>query len=120
MKRVLGNLLVLLASIILSVLAAELLARIVLDPVDYLNPTLVNDAFLNHRVQGHTGGHDAWGFRNARKPDTADIVCIGDSQTYGVSALARDSWPAVLGKIRADTVYNMGLGGYGPIQYLHL
>jgi hypothetical protein len=96
------------------------MARMVLDPVDYLNPTLESDEFLNHRIRGYTGGHDEWGFRNPRRPQTADIVCIGDSLTYGVAALASESWPADLGRLRNETVYNMALGGYGPIQYLHL
>jgi hypothetical protein len=118
--RILANVLLLSASIILSVLGAELLSRFLVDPVDHLFPRLVSDEFLTHRVDGYSGGHDAWGFRNTRVPESADIVCIGDSMTYGIAAQARDSWPAVLGKIRATTVYNMGLGGYGPIQYLHL
>ena len=58
--------------------------------MDYLKPTLVADDFLDHRVVGHTGGHDAWGFRNRAVPSRADIVCIGDSMTYGVAARARD------------------------------
>lgn len=32
----------------------------------------------------------------------------------------RDAWPAVLGSIRGEKAYNLALGGYGPIQYLHL
>jgi lysophospholipase L1-like esterase len=102
------------------VLAAELLARIVLDPIDYLLPLLVKDDFLIHRIAGFSGGHDAWGFRNTGTPESADIVCIGDSVTYGIAAKASESWPTVLGRIRKTSVYNMSLGGYGPIQYLHL
>jgi lysophospholipase L1-like esterase len=90
------------------------------DPIDYLLPRIVPDDFLLHRVEGYSGGHDAWGFRNTQKPDSAEIVCIGDSMTYGISATAHDSWPAVLGEIRHASVYNMSLGGYGPIQYLYL
>ena len=119
-KRIFANVALLGASICISILAAEGLARIVLDPVDYLNPTLETDEFLNHRIRGYTGGHDEWGFRNPQRPKSADIVCIGDSLTYGVSALAREFWPADLGRLRKETVYNMALGGYGPIQYLHL
>lgn len=118
--RSLGNLLLLSVSLVLSVLAAELVARIVLDPIDYLLPQVVDDDFLFHRVEGYSGGHDAWGFRNIRLAESADIVCIGDSMTYGISARARDSWPTVLGRISGTTVYNMSLGGYGPIQYLYL
>ncbi len=101
-------------------LAAELLARLVLDPVDYLLPQVAPDDFLSYRVRGYSGGHDAWGFRNIRTPESAEIVCIGDSMTYGQAAPARDSWPAILGTISGRTVYNMGLGGYGPTQYLYL
>jgi hypothetical protein len=92
----------------------------VLDPIDYLLPELVKDDFLLHRIEGYSGGHDAWGYRNTRTPDSADIVCIGDSVTYGISAKASDSWPTVLGRISKKSVYQMSLGGYGPIQYLHL
>jgi len=116
----LGNFLLLSVSAVLSVLIAELLARNVFDPIDYLLPQLVTDDVLNYRVEGYTGSHDAWGFRNKQIPDSPRIVCIGDSMTYGISALASESWPAVLGKIRGEPVYNMGLGGYGPIQYLQL
>lgn len=107
-------------SLALSMLVAEFGARFVFDPVDFLNPTMVGDDMLHHRIDGHTGGHDAWGFRNPRVPAKAEIVCIGDSMTYGWSAQMRDSWPAALGAIRGENVYNMALGGYGPIQYLHL
>jgi hypothetical protein len=118
--RIVVNLFLISMSLVFSILASELLARIMLDPIDYLLPRLVSDDFLLHRVEGYSGGHDAWGFRNIRKPASADIVCVGDSMTYGISATAHDSWPIVLGRIRATSVYNMGLGGYGPIQYLYL
>jgi hypothetical protein len=90
MNRVLGNLLLLATSLAVSILIAEFGARMALDPVDFLNPTLKNDDMLQYRIDGRTGGHDAWCFRNVRVP------------------------------ARGENVYNMGLGGYGPIQYLHL
>ena len=114
------NSLILLISAVLSILAGELLARMVLNPLDYLHPNLVVDEFLGYRIEGHTGGNDEWGFRNARRPETSDIVCIGDSMTYGYAARVSESWPAVLEKMGAGTVYNMGIGGYGPVQYLYL
>jgi hypothetical protein len=120
MKSILGNAGLFIISVAAALTAAELAARIVLDPVDYIKPTVVADDFLNHRVVGGTGGHDAWGFRNREVPSGADIVCIGDSMTYGVAARARDSWPAVLATLNGERTYNMALGGYGPIQYLYL
>jgi hypothetical protein len=118
--RVLGNALLLAGSLLLSLLAAELVVRIMFDPLDYLLPNLVEDEFLFYRVAGNTGGHDAWGYRNIRVPQSADIVCVGDSMTYGIAAQARDSWPRDLERVSGASVYNMGVGGYGPIQYLYL
>jgi hypothetical protein len=66
------------------------------------------------------GGFDALGFRNRIVPETADIVAIGDSQTYGNTATMDDSWPYALGRLLGRNVYNMGLGGYGPNQYFEL
>jgi len=118
--RILTNSLLVAASLLVSVFAAELMARVVVDPLDYLLPNLVEDDFLFYRVEGNSGSHDAWGYRNTQVPKSAEIVCIGDSMTYGISAQARDSWPRVLGRISGETVYNMSVGGYGPIQYLYL
>jgi hypothetical protein len=71
MRRNLVNVSVLIISFACSLFMAELVTRSVLDPVDYLNPTLVTDELLNHRIDGHTDGHDAWGFRNLEVPKIA-------------------------------------------------
>lgn len=97
-----------------------MLTRLFVDPVDYLEAYLTKDNILGHRVNPESSGHDAWGFRNLSVPSSARIVAIGDSQTYGISASARNSWPAKLETLRNETVYNLSLGGYGPIQYYHL
>ena len=54
--RILGSLLLLAVSLFLSVLAAELLARTVFDPVDYLLPQVVPDDFLSYRSPRPFGG----------------------------------------------------------------
>ncbi len=107
-------------SISLSLLIAEGICRILFDPVDYLTPELINDEILGYRVKPNSGGHDSWGYRNKSVPATADIVAIGDSQTYGMSATANSSWPATLQKMVGKDVYNLSLGGYGPAQYYYL
>ena len=89
--RVIGNVLLLIVSLTVTALALEVLSRFLVDPVDYLFPQMATDDFLLHRIEGYSGGHDAWGFRNYKKPEAADIVCLGDSMTYGISAQARDS-----------------------------
>jgi hypothetical protein len=62
-------------------------------------------------------GHDKNGFRNAVISNKIEIVTIGDSQTYGTSVEFEDAWPRVLGRLTSCEVYNMSLGGYGPLQY---
>ncbi len=114
------NLLLSFLSIILSILIMEGICRIIFDPIDYLQPKLIKNEILGTTIKPYSGGHDAWGYRNKFIPTTADIVAIGDSQTYGISATANDSWPAILQKITGKSVYNLSLGGYNPIQYSYL
>lgn len=62
-------------------------------------------------------GHDSAGYRNQTRPAQADIITLGDSNTYGVLVGFDEVWPRVLaGEIR-DTVYNMGVDAYGPGEY---
>jgi lysophospholipase L1-like esterase len=75
------------------------------------------DALLGHRVAAEAYGHDANGFRNDTVPAHTDIVALGDSQTWGVNAIRSTAWPQALERRSRRTVYNMGLGGYGPVQY---
>ena len=78
---------------------------------------LLDDPKLGWRVAPNAPGHDANGFRNDAVPATAEVVVLGDSQTWGVNADRSEAWPQVLGKISRRTVYNMGMGAYGPLQY---
>lgn len=46
------------------------------------------------------------------------IVTLGDSQTWGLNATFPElTWSGRLGIITGQSVYNMGVGGYGPAQY---
>lgn len=117
-----ANLALLAATAALCLPLGEGIARLTLRPADYLSVEMVKDDVLGAVPSSHTraGGLDAWSFRNREVPEAADIVVIGDSQTYGSSARMDDSWPSVLGRLTGRRVYNMSLGGYGPNQYLHL
>jgi len=68
------------------------------------------------------GPHDLLGFRNRSIPNIADVIVIGDSQTYGNNAILEDNWPSQfarqLGKQRS--VYAMATGGWGAVQYLDM
>ncbi len=67
------------------------------------------------------GPNDILGFRNRFVPTVADLVTIGDSQTYGNNALLEQSWPGWLGhvlKMKDLVIYNMSTGGWSAPQYL--
>ena len=63
---------------------------------------------------------DAEGFRNDDIPDHADVVALGDSQTYGYNATTFETWPRRLGDRSDLQVQNLGIGGFGPAQYYYL
>ena len=112
--------LIVLIAVIASLLLAEGVSRVFFDPVDYLWPKQSPDEILRLRINPNSRAHDSWGFRNKSVPERADIVAIGDSQTYGISALARYTWPETLQRLTGKEVYNLALGGYGPAEYLYL
>lgn len=109
-----------LGSTVIALLCGEILARFIVNPGDFLLATLSNDPVLGHRIKPRTTGHDGLGFRNPDVPEHAGIVAIGDSMTYGFGVTRLDNWPNQLGALLRDPVYNMSLGGYGPLHYLHL
>lgn len=119
MKNILINLGLLLVAILLVVLAGEAIARLVLPVGDYLQPELFRDRY-GVRIKPGTVGHDEWGFRNRAVPARAEIVAIGDSNTYGVAAVRHETWPAFLQELTGRTVYNLGMPGYDTLGYAHL
>lgn len=116
----LSTLFTLLASVAAALILSELTARLVLDKVDFLEPELQQDPRYGRRVVPGSAGHDAWGFRNKQVPAHADIVAVGDSQTYGISAPATASWPRALARLTGRSVYSAALGGYGPLEYSYV
>lgn len=62
---------------------------------------------------------DEKGFRNPDPwPDTAEIVALGDSQTFGYGVGDGDSWPRLLDEwLPGVRVLNLGLIGGSPQQY---
>lgn len=109
-----------LLSVSLCLLLFEAGLRLVREPMDFLKPKLEPHPVLGFRVVNGTGGHDAWGFRNHGVPEQADIVAIGDSQTWGVAATSDTSRPAWLARKTGRSTYNLGLSGYGPAEYAYL
>lgn len=119
-SKVIKNLIVLVSTFFLCAILAETGLRFVVDEVNFLKPELMAHPELRHAIVPGSGGHDEWGFRNVSVPEDAQVVAIGDSQTYGTSVPANESWPAWLGRLSNTTIYNMAVGGYGPPDYRYL
>ncbi len=119
-RNILFAMVMMFVSVSFTLLVGEGVARLIVYPGDYLRPELSPDPILGQKVLPGSAGHDEWGFRNRHVPVSADIVAIGDSQTYGVSAKGSQSWPAQLARITGSDVYNLALGGYGPMEYDYL
>jgi hypothetical protein len=86
----------------------------------YRNHSGAFDPVLGARGVPHDGDLDARGFRNEEVPERVDLLCIGDSNTFGFHLAASETWPHALGRRLRATVYNMSHGGYGPLQYAAL
>jgi hypothetical protein len=118
-RKLVAGLILIGLSTAVGLVLCEVVLRLSLNPADYLSVTMVQDEVLG-AVPSGAAGFDEWGFRNRHVPESADIVTIGDSHTYGNTATMEESWPYVLQSLSGRSVYNMGLGGYGPNQYSHL
>jgi lysophospholipase L1-like esterase len=90
---------------------------------------LLKDPYTNIRARpmlidlSGFGPHDLLGFRNRSIPDVADVITVGDSQTYGNNTVLADNWPSQLEKILGDkrpVVYSMATGGWCAVQYLNM
>lgn len=104
---------------LLLLLALEVVLRVA-DMEVFQVPVRKADPALHFRLQPGTGGMDAWGFRNVEVPRKADLVFLGDSQTYGHGVLRSEAFPSRVQTLCGKTTYNMGVPGYGPVHYLYL
>ncbi len=117
------------ATLLLGVLLAELTVK----AAAYLSPRIAYelrppwgnraldpDSVLGYRLSPFFPGSDKRGYRNLVALNKADILAIGDSMTYGYTVIESDSWPGILRKNSNFQIYNAGVGGYGPCEYLHV
>jgi acetyltransferase AlgX (SGNH hydrolase-like protein) len=118
--RLLGPLLLGAASAFFGLLLSEAVLRTIFNPGDYLYATVVPDPILGQRIEPRSSGHDALGFRNREAPRKAGIVALGDSQTYGVGVPSGVNWPRQLEEMLQEPIYNMALGGFGPLEEMYL
>jgi len=80
----------------------------------------IPDKILNYRGNPKHLEHDKRGFRNPTDMAQADIVAMGDSQTYGTGVNSDDAWPRQLERLSLLKVYSMSFGGWGPTHSLIL
>lgn len=114
------NWLLLAGSLLVGLLVCEVVARFTYSASDIFPAHPQTDPVLGHRLLPFQSGHDSRGFRNENAEGDFPVVCIGDSQVYGSGIPRRSAIPQQLGRIIKKPVYNMGLGGYGPVQYYQL
>ncbi len=72
---------------------------------------------------GPLGPHDVLGFRNWGVPAVADVITIGDSQTYGNNVGLELNWPSRMTahfQEKPATLYNMSVGGWGAAEYYEI
>lgn len=113
--------------LLVGLAAAEALLQVataVFPPVEArlsgLKPRYVVDPALYVRGDPTLPEYDEAGFRNEARPERADIVAIGDSQTEGSGVARENAWPQQLARHLGLTVYQTAFGSYGPGHYLEL
>ncbi|MEM6569699.1 MAG: hypothetical protein AAF726_23275 [Planctomycetota bacterium] len=84
------------------------------------DPRRIPDERLGERPNPRWHAHDSRGFRNPKMLESASVVALGDSQTFGTGVEREEAWPLVLGESLGEPVYNMGFPGYSPTQCLLL
>lgn len=113
-------------SVILSLVVADLLLNAAAIVSPHVNevlsviPKYIPDERLGNRPNPAYPEHDKNGFRNPQVPETAYMVALGDSQTYGAGAKAEHAWPRALEALTGWSVYNIAFGGFGPVHSLML
>jgi hypothetical protein len=78
---------------------------------------LIPDQRLGLRGNAAYPDHDEWGYRNPARPARAEVVALGDSQTYGTGVRRDEAWPPALERRLGVNVYNMGNPNFGAPHY---
>jgi hypothetical protein len=107
-------------SVLLAVVACETVLQLTCRLVPRIDRTVfppsqtVPDARLRFRPNPRYLGHDARGYRNPDALERAEIVAMGDSQTYGAGVDGSSAWPRALSRLDGRAVYSMAGPGFGP------
>ena len=111
------NLLLLTVTTCIMIIVIEVGLRLfTVFPVHTPTANRIEDEVLSYRMSPRLAGIDENGFRNPEVLDSAELVTLGDSQTYGFNARPEHTWPQQLADQLDVSVYNFGVGGYSPLQ----
>lgn len=115
MKNLFTNSLTILVSVVAALLVSEYTVRLLhQEPQGRVIP----DPVLGERtVIGD--GWDTNGFFNESIPERTNVLAIGDSLTQGYGVKHEETWPTVFGMLASTSVYQLGLPGSGPLDYLY-
>lgn len=119
MKKI-KNFYVILISLIISLILAEIALRIFTDFKNFVRQNNMKlDSNFGFKVNPGLKNIDKFGFRNIyKKSENFQVSAIGDSHTYGYGVKSKDSWPNQLEKMLNNvSVYNYGVGGNGIYSY---
>jgi len=78
------------------------------------------DQRLGYRLNPNYPGLDRNGFSNPDVPVQANIITLGDSQSFPTGILPHQAWPRRLASLTQQSVYSFAVGGYGPVHSLIL
>ncbi len=88
-------------------------------PAGLIAPTPLVDPAANpdaHRYPRVVMPIDEKGFPNARVPERADVLFVGDSFAFGAGVADPPALQALVARAGDWTVYNVGIPGIGPIR----
>ncbi len=107
-------------SLLLTTGCCELMLRLLTVYPVHGNSNVIAHGELGYVLDPALPDVDDNGFRNSAVTTAVQLVAIGDSHTQGFNVESQNSWPVQLGRMLNRTVYNFGIGGYGPLHYERL
>lgn len=114
------HIILIILSLLVGLSICETIVRFTRPASDIFPADPTPDPILGIRLRPFQSGHDGKGFRNNTAAGYFPIVCIGDSMIYGIGVSRKYAIPQQLSRLVHQPVYNIGLGGYGPVQYYQL
>lgn len=131
MKKVMINLCTFIITLIVVLLVCEGVFRYIVPPpyrarnIEFYNTMYQSDSVLGYTVKPNINNEhvhtNSYGFRGKEiVPHRINIICVGDSHTFGWEVDDAFSYPQQLQDLLGEkfNVINMGLGGYNILRQI--